>query len=166
MPTKSLRIIVAARKLLNSYGRGRIPTPLDSICEALRIRVQNTPDEKPSFERGSWNTPTGIQMGFIANIPDNADRLIRRHMLAHLIGHIYLGQGSCDYQEKTQGELQAIAFATELLMPSQDMRHYISIRPPFEKEEAAVIELAEIFDVHPRAMRARYREIRKGMQLQ
>jgi len=152
-----------ARRTLKKYGLNTVPVDLDVIFA------------KEGYKKVEINKPDGVN-GSIKHIPgkgtfvavNTAKPFNRiRFTLAHELGHIFLNHDKRDIYDgeasremeldefeempssKPAKELEADVFASELLIPLEQLKKYVKQGHELEK-------LAEIFQVSKHAMSIAY----------
>jgi Zn-dependent peptidase ImmA (M78 family) len=114
---------IEARKLLRIFSIVRLPTPLQDICENLKIDVVFLSSEAITDAMYT----IGLQ-GPVIVINDLRPVNRKRFTLAHEIGHFRLGHGPISFKSNIQSlrysaqETQANRFAAELLMPKDVLK--------------------------------------------
>ena len=163
MPEFSNNIVVEAeqraRDLLRSCGQVTTPTDVDHICRCLSIFLVKE-DLEDSLSGMSF--VKSDQKYIIVNKNHHVNR--RRFTIAHEIGHhvlhhdyllrnvhvdtFVLNRDTSSADGSDRREIQANAFAAELLMPMASMRRFLSIEIT---DEASTREAAKTFKVSPAA---------------
>lgn len=121
---------IEARKLLDFLSITTIPTPLQTICDYLRIDLVFLPSSTTTdamYTRG--------RQGPVIIVNDIRHINRKRFSLAHEIGHYQLGHGPVSFMSdikmlrNKRQEAQANRFAAELLMPSFVLKRYGFLQP-------------------------------------
>lgn len=163
-----------AREVLEQHNVTKAPVPLENIVKSYGIRVVTKPydattdyqDVSGMLYRSATETVVGL------NETHSATR--RRFSLAHELGHFLLHKGDVFVDAKVnfrnrlssmgvdREEIEANAFAAELLMPSDlvSSEFYKLFDPNKSVDHAAPIdELASRFKVSPEAMSFRLKNL-------
>lgn len=155
-----------ARDLLLEGGHRTIPVPIDKIARRLGASVSYEPFEKDvsgvAYRRGR---------DLLVGINSRHAATRQRFTLAHEIGHLVLHQGRpmtvdkdvrVNRRDRTSSlatdaeEIEANAFAAEILMPAQQLRDEVrSSLNEGASKGILVAQLAARFDVSKQAMRIR-----------
>ncbi len=144
-----------ARYVLKKYNIKEVPTNLQIICEGLGLEYVELDD--PNELDGALLEMNGIQVAML----NRAKSFIRgRFTLAHELAHIFLEHGKRDFYDaevarelgedipenkKPAKEQEADAFASELLIPTEQLKKYQNELKNLEK-------VADIFKVSKQAM--------------
>lgn len=162
-----------AAKLLQERGISKPAIPVESIARDLDIRLRFEPfegkeDISGMLFRDNDRTIIGV------NTTHSTTR--QRFTIAHEIGHYLLHRGqlfvdtqvsfrdSRSSSATDKGEIEANAFAAELLMPRELVVKEVQRRYAKNSSlssEALINELSETFEVSPQAMQ--YRLINLGV---
>lgn len=151
----------AARELLAQYG-DKLPINVDAIAADLRIVVREVELEDDVSGMLAVSGERGL-MHINATHHPNRRRFSQAHELAHFILHRSHSEVFVDAfhrdGESSKGtqpeEIQANAFAAELLMPEKVLREKLRERPLDIFDEDAVRQLAKQFGVSPQALTIR-----------
>lgn len=144
-----------AKRMLELYWDYQIPVDVDAIAEQVGVRVRYAPYLEGGRDiSGRFDMINGQA---ICSVRTTDTETRQRFTLAHELGHFVLGHGGGfrDNEISLSGhfdyrEVEANAFAAELLMPKIAVDHLI------EKENIKnVDELAEWFNVSSQAMHYR-----------
>lgn len=165
MPRKRIKVVV--RRLLNRPGAEK-PPPIDVEEVATHLGIEVV--ERSSFELGgSDEEVSGLLLRAdgrtICFVNRDHHRNRKRFSLAHEIGHFLLHpfqesyvDRRFDFRDKGSPggtnlqEIEANAFAAELLMPEGLMREEIPVPLNVVEDEENVRSLARRFWVSPEAM--------------
>lgn len=144
-----------ARKILRQHKINNIPTDLQVICERLGLEYVELND--PNELDGAVLEINGTRVAML----NRAKPFVRtRFTLAHELGHIFLNHDKRDFYDpelarelgedapenaKPAKEREADAFASELLIPMEQLKRYQSELKDLDK-------LAGIFQVSKQAM--------------
>lgn len=157
----------AVIRLLREQASGeQPPIDVDEVARLLGIEVVS----RPSLEVGGREASgillrTGGRTICVLNANDHYNR--RRFTLAHEIGHYVLHPPRESYIDRTYArnerssegvdrhEIEANAFAAELLMPEQLIKAHAPQRLNVIEHDDEIRELARLFKVSPQAMTLR-----------
>lgn len=144
-----------AKKILQKHKIKDIPTDLKVICESLGLEYVELDD--PDELDGAIIVMNGVRVAML----NKAKPLVRaRFTLAHELGHIFLNHDKREFydaeaaremgedapeKEKPAKEREADAFASELLIPMEQLKKHQSALKDLDK-------LAGIFQVSKPAM--------------
>lgn len=144
-----------ARQVLKMYKITEVPTDLQAICKGLGVEYVELDD--PEALDGALLEMNGMHVAML----NRAKSFVRgRFTLAHELGHICLEHGKRDFYDpemarelgedvqenkKPAKEQEADAFASELLMPTDQLKKYQSELKNLEK-------MANLFQVSKQAM--------------
>ena len=160
------KAIQAARSLLEEHTIETIPVPVERIAKSLGIRVEYAPldDELSGLAHIRDDVPI---IGVNALHAPNRRRFTLAHELAHIVLHrdelehaVHVDRGSLRRDAlAAEGvdpiEIEANAFAAELLMPERLLISELKRQPVDLEDDAAVAALAKRFRVSDAAMRYR-----------
>ena len=155
-----------AQALLDRYGIQSIPVPVERIAKSLGIRVEYAPldDELSGLAHIRDDLPI---IGINALHAPNRQRFTLAHELAHvrlhrreLEGAVHVDRGSLRRDALAADgvdpiEIEANAFAAELLMPTHLLISALERHPIDLEDDDAVAALAKRFRVSDAAMRYR-----------
>ena len=142
--------IANAIEIVSSFLDHRYPVDIESICEELGIKVK---DNHPLDKDGYLICKDGKKIILVNSQITNRHR--KRFVIAHELGHFLLHRSqlySCDNVSEAanqnvnnlEQEKEANVFATELLLPSQELSKHIPINPI---TFADIFSIAKTFDV-------------------
>jgi Zn-dependent peptidase ImmA (M78 family) len=152
-----------ARHVIKKYNLNSVPIDLDNIFTALRYKKIEI--NKPNGIDGAIMEVKGKGMIVAINKAKTNNRV--RFTLAHELGHFFLHHDKRDYYDseeerqfedfpnskssiaKPARESEADVFASELLIPLEQLKKYV-------KKGHNINELAEIFQVSKHAMSIAY----------
>lgn len=156
--------VEVARQLLERFGE-HLPIDVEAIVKALgiAIRTQELEDSVSGMlvMKGGRTT-----IGVNENHHSNRQRFTLAHELGHFLLHsnlssifidasiIFFRDGTSSEGSKAQ-EIEANAFAAELLMPEKQLREIINNQPLDAFDEGAVRRLATQFGVSSQALTIR-----------
>lgn len=160
------KAVRAARSLLEEHAIETIPVPVERIIKSLGIRVEYAPldDELSGLAHIRDDMPI---IGVNALHAPNRRRFTLAHELAHIVLHreelghaVHVDRGSLRRDAlAAEGvdpiEIEANAFAAELLMPTHLLISELERYPVDLEDDAAVAALAKRFKVSDAAMRYR-----------
>jgi len=160
------KAIQAARSLLEEHAIETMPVPVERIAKSLGIRVEYAPldDELSGLAHVRDDVPI---IGVNALHAPNRRRFTLAHELAHIVIHrdelehaVHVDRGSLRRDAlAAEGvdpiEIEANAFAAELLMPERLLISELRRQPVDLEDDAAVAALARRFRVSDAAMRYR-----------
>jgi len=160
------KAIQAARSLLEEHAIETMPVPVERIAKSLGIRVEYAPldDELSGLAHIRDDVPI---IGVNALHAPNRRRFTLAHELAHIVLHrdelehaVHVDRGSLRRDAlAAEGvdpiEIEANAFAAELLMPERLLISELKRQPVDLEDDAAVAALAKRFRVSDAAMRYR-----------
>ena len=156
--------VEVARQLLERFGE-HLPIDVEAIVKALgiAIRAQELEDSVSGIlVRKDGRTTIGVN----ENHHPNRQRFTLAHELGHFLLHsnissvfidasiIFFRDGASSDGSKAQ-EIEANAFAAELLMPEKQLREIINNQPLDAFDEGAVRRLAAQFGVSAQALTIR-----------
>ena len=155
-----------ARSLLEKHAIETMPVPVERIAKSLGIRVEYAPldDELSGLAHIRDDVPI---IGVNALHAPNRRRFTLAHELAHIVLHrdelehaVHVDRGSLRRDAlAAEGvdpiEIEANAFAAELLMPEHLLISELKRQPVDLEDDAAVAALAKRFRVSDAAMRYR-----------
>lgn len=112
-----------ARDIWKNHGREKVPVDLDEVIQGIGIPVQAIHLERDGLTRMDEN-------GLCFIMYNNRAPLVRqRFTLAHEIGHVALDHVHLGVDTsqcfKDSREKEANAFASELLIPSSDLKKFV-----------------------------------------
>ena len=156
----------AAQSLLEQHAIETTPVPVERIAKSLGIRVEYAPldDELSGLAHIRDDVPI---IGVNALHAPNRRRFTLAHELAHILLHrdelecaVHVDRGSLRRDAlAAEGvdpiEIEANAFAAELLMPTRLLISELKRHPVDLEDDAAVAALAKRFRVSDAAMRYR-----------
>ena len=156
--------VEAARSILNRHWDGVLPVDLHEIAEKLNVKVKYD----AFFENFFSSEPEISGMfTYVDNVPtctinSRHHQNRQRFTLAHELGHFALQHGEKTDNKNTlyrngttnPDEVEANAFAAELLMPKGVVRHLI-----VHEGIADISELARTFLVSEQAMEIRLKNL-------
>lgn len=144
-----------AKKVLKKYGINDVPTDLQVICKGIGLEYVELDD--PEELDGAIIEINGMRVAML----NKAKSFIRgRFTLAHELGHIFLEHGKRDFYDaevaREQGEdvldnakpakeRESDVFASELLMPTEQLKKY-------QNELKNLERVADIFKVSKQSM--------------
>lgn len=144
-----------AKQVLKKYGIKDVPTDLQIICKEIGLEYVELND--PEELDGAIIEINGMRVAML----NKAKSFIRgRFTLAHELGHIFLEHGKRDFYDaevareygedipenkKPAKEQEADAFASELLIPTEQLKRY-------QSELKVLDKVADIFQVSKQAM--------------
>ncbi len=156
--------IEVARQLLERFGE-HLPTDVEAIVKALGITIRA--QELEDSVSGMLVIKDGrTTIGVNENHHPNRQRFTLAHELGHFLLHsntssifidasiIFFRDGTSSDGSKAQ-EIEANAFAAELLMPEKQLREFINNQPLDAFDEGAVRRLATQFGVSAQALTIR-----------
>ena len=160
------KAIRAARSLLEEHAIETIPVPIERIARSRGIRVEYAPldDELSGLAHIRDDVPI---IGVNSLHAPNRQRFTLAHELAHILLHrdeleraVHVDRGSLRRDAlSAEGvdpiEIEANAFAAELLMPARLLILELERHPVDLEDDAAVAALAKRFRVSDAAMRYR-----------
>jgi predicted transcriptional regulator len=139
-----------ASRLLKLAKLDTPPTPSALIAELPRVLVRTDPDLPAS---GATHWVNGRWLLLInSSEPAARQRFSLCHEYKHALDHRHrtvMYEDTADYSADEQAELAADAFAAALLMPA------IWVNKAWREGHRRLSELAELFEVSPRAMARR-----------
>lgn len=156
--------VEAARSILSRHWDGVLPVNLHEIAKKLNVKV-----EYDAFSKSLFSSEPEISgtLTFENNVPTCTINLHhhenrQRFTLAHELGHFALQHGAKTDNKNTlyrngttnPDEVEANAFAAELLMPKAIVRNLI-----VHQGVADISELAKIFLVSEQAMKIRLKNL-------
>ena len=156
----------AARSLLEQHAVKTIPVPIERIAKSLGIRVEYAPLDGELSGLAHIRDHVPI-IGINALHAPNRRRFTLAHELAHVRLHrdelehaVHVDRGSLRRDAlAAEGvdriEIEANAFAAELLMPTHLLISELKRHPVDLEDDAAVAALAKRFRVSDAAMRYR-----------
>lgn len=156
----------AAQALLKKYAIVTMPVPIERIVKSEGIRLEYAPldDELSGLAHIRDDVPI---IGVNALHAPNRRRFTLAHELAHILLHrdeleraVHVDRGSLRRDAlSAEGvdpiEIEANAFAAELLMPTHLLISELKRHPVDLEDDAAVAALAKRFRVSDAAMRYR-----------
>ncbi len=142
--------IAQAIEIVASFSGNRVPVDLMLICKELDIKVI---DDKQLDKDGYLICRNGKKIIFVNSLIRNRHR--RNFIIAHELGHFLLHRDqlySCDaisesttqFVNNALQEKEANAFASELLVPHDELIKHLPIGPI---DFSTVFKIAEAFDV-------------------
>lgn len=142
--------IASAIEVVSGFMDHRYPVDIESICEEFGIKIK---DDHPLDKDGYLICRSGKKIILVDSRIANRHR--KQFIIAHELGHFLLHRDqlySCDNisevgQQKLNSyeqEKEANAFATELLLPNQELKKYIPVGPI---TFADIFKIAKTFDV-------------------
>lgn len=153
-----------ARKILSRYWDGKLPVDLELIAKKLSVEVKYDTFSDYLF---SGQPEISGMFTYVGNIPTctiNSGHHVNRQRftLAHELGHYALQHGEKTDNKNTlyrngdsnPDEIEANAFAAELLMPEGVVKYLIA-----DKGLTDISELAQYFSVSEQAMEIRLRKL-------
>lgn len=162
------RARAAARSILREFGVSSPPVPVDRIIKSRKIVLQYAPLEEDLSGMAFIKDGIGI-IGVNALHHPNRQRFSAAHELAHHVLHadkireaVHVDKGirvlfrnGASTLGTEPMEIDANAFASELLMPGELLSAALAEGGVDIEDEAAVEGLARRFRVSPAAMRFR-----------
>lgn len=158
------RLVVAerARRLLSEAGITRPPVPVESIADHLGIPIVRDP--LPGQDVSGFYLRQGERQVIGVNSAHAPVR--QRFTIAHEIGHAVLAEQDHLYVDRVTrlrgprsaegtdpAEIEANAFAAELLMPEEMLSRHLDAHGGIDPyDQAAVHQLADAFQVSTQAM--------------
>jgi Zn-dependent peptidase ImmA (M78 family) len=156
----------AARRLLAQQGVTSAPVPIDRIARTLGVRVEYAPLENELS--GLAHVQDGLAIVGINSLhAPNRQRFTLAHELAHVCLHrehleqgVHVDRGSLRRDAlASEGvdprEIQANAFAAELLMPQFLLTEFLGDRTIDLEDDDMIQSLAKRFKVSEAALRFR-----------
>jgi Zn-dependent peptidase ImmA (M78 family) len=163
-----------AKQIYSDHAGAQIPTPVEQIAKSLGIAISFEPYEDPNISGALYRFGDGTA---IIGVNSTQSVTRQRFTIAHEIGHYCLHEGREVFVDHTvrlnmrdgrsslavdREEIQANAFAAELLMPSQAVREQFvrlmgRARP--STVEQVVERLADDFNVSAQAMEYRLQRL-------
>ena len=156
----------AAQALLKQHRVTRPPVPIGRIAKSLGVRVEYAPLD--SELSGLAHIRDGVSIvGINALHAPNRQRFTLAHELAHvrlhrreLVNAVHVDRGSLRRDALAAAgldpiEIEANAFAAELLMPTDFLTSALQGRSVDLEDDRAVLALAKRFRVSDAAMRYR-----------
>jgi Zn-dependent peptidase ImmA (M78 family) len=167
-PADVARARAAARTLLQEFGVASPPVPIERIIKSRKIVLQYAPLEEDLSGMAYIKDGTGI-IGINALHHPNRQRFSAAHELAHHILHdetireaVHVDKGiRVLFRDDVASlgtepmEIEANAFASELLIPGSLLAAAVAGGGIDLEDEAAIETLARRFRVSPAAMRFR-----------
>lgn len=157
----------AAQTLLSDFGVKAAPVPVERIIKSRNIVLQFAPLEEDLSGMAYIKDGVGI-IGVNALHHPNRQRFSAAHELGHHVLHaeeirraIHVDKGSVLYRDDLSSkgtdalEIEANAFAAELLMPSDLVKGAIGAGGVDIEDDASVEAMARKFRVSPGAFRWR-----------
>ncbi len=157
----------AAQALLSDFGVKAAPVPVERIIKSRNIVLQFAPLEEDLSGMAYIKDGVGI-IGVNALHHPNRQRFSAAHELGHHVLHadeicraIHVDKGSVLYRDDLSSkgtdalEVEANAFAAELLMPSDLVKDAIGAGGVDIEDDASVEAMARKFRVSPGAFRWR-----------
>jgi Zn-dependent peptidase ImmA (M78 family) len=156
----------AARSVLKEHGITSAPVPVDRIARKLGVRVQFAPLDNDLS--GMAHIRDGIVVVGVNSLhAPNRQRFTLAHELGHVVLHRPILEGAVhvdrvllrDRNSSTgtdQQEIEANAFASELLMPTEILETILGGRQVILDDDEEVAALARKFRVSDSAMRFRF----------
>ena len=162
----TLRARQAAKKVLSKFGVTSLPVPVERIAKALSVRVEYAPldDELSGLAHIRNSLPI---VGINTLHAPNRQRFTLAHELAHILLHreeleaaVHVDRGSLRRDAVSAAgvdpaEIEANAFASELLMPTSFIESLLGGRSIDLEHDEAVSAIAKRFKVSEAAMRFR-----------
>jgi Zn-dependent peptidase ImmA (M78 family) len=155
-----------ARSVLKKHGITSAPVPVDRIARKLGVRVQFAPLDNDLS--GMAHIRDGIVVVGVNSLhAPNRQRFTLAHELGHVVLHRLILEGAVhvdrvllrDRNSSTgtdQQEIEANAFASELLMPTEILETVLGGRQVILDDDDEVAALARKFRVSESAMRFRF----------
>lgn len=155
------------KQLLHDSEIDDAPVDVEAIAEELGIRVEYQPFSEDDEEISGCIMKAGGEfiIGVNATHHSNRQRFTIAHELGHYVMHrstldkVHLDRNYRSAQGDDSKEIEANAFAAELLMPEDLVREYtgeLADTPLDAEDDHAVIQkLAEQFEVSTQAMTIR-----------
>ncbi len=155
-----------ARNILAQHGIASAPVPVDRIARQLGVRVQFAPLD--SDLSGMAHIREGVAIVGVNSLhAPNRQRFTLAHELGHVVLHRHILEGAVhvdrvllrDRNSSTGTdvlEIQANAFASELLMPTDILDTLLGGRQVVLDDDEEVAALAKKFRVSESAMRFRF----------
>ena len=142
--------IANAIEIVSSFMDHRYPVDIESICKELGIKVK---DNRSLDKDGYLICQNGKKIILVNSQITNRHR--KRFVIAHELGHFLLHRAqlySCDNVSEAanqnvnnqEQEKEANAFASELLIPRDEINKYLPMGPV---DFSSVFKIAEVFDV-------------------
>jgi Zn-dependent peptidase ImmA (M78 family) len=159
------RIADLVQKLLNEHGLTKPPIPIEKLAQNLGVELRYEPFEhKGEQVSGMLFRDKGRS---VIGVNSNESAVRQRFTIAHEIGHLHLHKDSVHFDTPAEvflrnhlssksvdpKEIQANAFAAELLMPAKFVRaEFNQERGSALSDEDVVEKLANKFMVSSQAM--------------
>ena len=155
-------IIKAAREALERAGATRLPIDVKQVAQAHEIEVR---EETNGGDISGFLMRKGNQSVIGVNASHHPNR--QRFTIAHELGHYFLHQFEGVHLDKTfhrsglsslgisTEEIEANAFAAELLMPDHLVRRAVASFEGDLVSDSGIDKLAESFEVSAQAMSIR-----------
>lgn len=156
----------AARSVLKEHGIASAPVPVDRIARQLGVRVQFAPLDNDLS--GMAHIRDGIVVVGVNSLhAPNRQRFTLAHELGHVVLHRPILESAVhvdrvllrDRNSSTgtdQQEIEANAFASELLMPTDILETMLGGRQVILDDDEEIAALAKKFRVSESAMRFRF----------
>lgn len=156
----------AARAVLERNTVTTAPVPVDRIARELGVRVQFAPFDNDLS--GMAHIRDGVVVVGVNSLhAPNRQRFTLAHEIGHVVLHRHILEGAVhvdrvllrDRNSSTGTdllEIQANAFASELLMPTDILENALGGRQVVLDDDAEVAALAKKFRVSESAMRFRF----------
>lgn len=156
----------AARDVLKQYGIMTAPVPVDRIARELGVRVQFAPFDNDLSGMAHIRDDV-VVVGVNSLHAPNRQRFTLAHEIGHVVLHRHILEGAVHVdrvllrdRNSSAGtdllEIQANAFASELLMPTDILEATLGGRQVVLDDDAEVATLAKKFRVSESAMRFRF----------
>jgi Zn-dependent peptidase ImmA (M78 family) len=166
MPARTQYARQMARKLIEQYSVKTLPVPIERMAKQEGLKVQYAPfdDELSGMTYIKDDVPI---IGVNSLHHPNRQRFTLAHELGHVIlhraklgGEVHVDRGSLRRDTLASAgiddiEIEANAFASELLMPQPLLEAALSERPLDLEDDKAVATLAKKFRVSDAALRFR-----------
>lgn len=156
----------AARKLLKDHNVTSAPVPVERIARQLGVRVQYGPLDNDLS--GMAHIRDGVVIVGVNSLhAPNRQRFTLAHELGHVVLHrtilednVHVDRVLLRDRDSSSGlyeqEIQANAFASELLMPTDFLNAILGGRQVVLDDDEEVAALAKKFRVSESAMRFRF----------
>jgi Zn-dependent peptidase ImmA (M78 family) len=156
----------AARGVLKEHGVASAPVPVERIARQLGVRVQYAPLD--SDLSGMAHIRAGVVIVGVNSLhAPNRQRFTLAHELGHVVLHrailednVHVDRVLLRDRDSSAGlyreEIEANAFASELLMPAEFLEAMLGGRQVILDDDEEISTLAKKFRVSESAMRFRF----------